>query len=175
MLTPSLTITIRAETSLASSRQCRTGRLLQKCASQTRWPERVATFGRNLDAIGDHGIGLGGAVLELGGRFVAGEGVVDVGQVDDGDFGGVIATEEGGAFVQALSRKGANGRDEGHLDEAGADRLLVGLEDLAAVGEIIGVGRVVVDDDHVDAASWLQEGENGVVLARFATVDKAQF
>ena len=53
--------------------------------------------------------------------------------------------------------------------------LHVRLVDFASVGEIGGsVGGVVVYEDDVYVAGWLEEGEEGVVLEGFASVDEGE-
>ena len=53
--------------------------------------------------------------------------------------------------------------------------MLVRGLDLGAVGEVVGVGGVVVDDDDVDGSGGLQEREDRVVLMGFAAVDEGEF
>lgn len=56
------------------------------------------------------------------------------------------------------------------------ERLDVGGEDFGAVGVVrAAVGGVVVDEEDVDAAGWLEHGEDRVILESFAAVDEVEF
>ena len=127
--------------------------LLHQPASKTEGPSLVAALGRDLHAVGNHANGLVLGVLELGGRLIAREGVVEVGQVDDGRLAIVVAAEEGRALVQPLADKCGHRRDDRHPRQACAERLHVRGQDLRAIGEVVGgIGAVVIDDDGVDGA-----------------------
>ena len=97
-------------------------------------------------------------------------------QIDNRDLARIIASEEGGPHIQALTEECRRGRYDGHLGQARELRLLIGLVEFAAVGEIAArVGGVIVHQDDAHAAGGFEEGEEGVVLVGFAAVDEGEF
>lgn len=163
------------KTARASSRQY-IPRLLRNRASQTRRKRRAPAQRRHLASIRNHTARLRRQILDLCRALAAGERVIIIRQVDNRDLARIIASEERGPLVQALTEECRRGRDDGHLGQARELRLHVGLVDLAAVGEIAArVGGVVVHQDDADAAGGLEEGEEGVVLVGFAAVDEGEF
>ena len=147
--------------------------LLHQSASKTERPSLVAALGRNLHAVGNHANGLVLGVFELGGRLIAREGVVGIGQVDDGRLAIVVTPEEGRALIQSLADECGHGRDDRHARQARAERLHVRGQDFRAIGEVVRrVGAVVVNDDRVDGA--VEEGPDWVVLESFTTVDEVK-
>ena len=163
------------ETARASSRQY-IPRLLRNRASQTRRKRRAPAHRRHLAPIRNHPARLRRQILDLFCTLSTGKSVIVVRQIDNRDLARIIASEEGGPLVQALAEKCRRGRYDGHLGQARELRLQVGLVEFAAVGEIAArVGGVVVHQDDADAAGGLEEGEEGVVLVRFAAVDEGEF
>ena len=172
---PKLIVAEGTKAARASSRQ-RIPRLLLNRTPQTRREGRTPTHRRHLVPVRDHAARLRRQILNLLRTLPARVGVIVIRQVDNRDLARVVAAKERRPDVQPLAQKGGRGRDDGHLGQAGELRLHVRLVDFAAVGEVgARVGRVVVDDDDADAAGGLEQGEERVVLVRFAAVDQGEF
>lgn len=132
------------ETARASSRQY-IPRLLRNRASQTRRERRAPTLRRHLAPVRNHPARLRRQILELCRTLTAGKSIIIIRQIDNCDLARVIASEERGPLVQALTEKCRRGRYDGHLGQARELGLHVGLVDFAAVGEIAArVGGIVV-------------------------------
>ena len=94
-------------------------------------------------------------------------------QIHDSDLARIVASEEGGPLVQTLTQECCRGRYDGHFGQACELCLHVRLVYFTAVGEIRAcVGGIIVHQDDADVASGFEEGEEGIVLMRFAAVDK---
>lgn len=169
-----LSITILRKTSITPSGQTRAIGILDR-ASQAEGPILRPVLRRNFHAVGDHALRLGLQVLEFRRGFVGGEGVVDVGQVDDEHGIRFVAAEEGGALVQAFRDEGRDVGDVRHFGQPDCLRAEVGFADVGAVGEVVGgVGAVVVGDEHVDVAVRLDHRPDGDVLVAFAAVGEGE-
>lgn len=137
-------------------------------------PALVTTLACDLYAIGNHPNCLVLTVLKLGGRFIARERVVVIGQVDDCCLAAVVAAKERWALVQTLADEGGDRRDNGHARQASIEGLHIRRKDLRAVGEIIGgISAVVVDDNNVDGV--VEERPDWIVLESFTAVDEVEF
>lgn len=168
-------IAIRFEAVLTGRRQ-RLFRLHHDSTSQTDRPHRITALVGNLHAVGNHRFRLGLGILQLRRRLVARVGVVDVGQVDNGDFARVVASEEGGSFVQSLGNERLDGRNERHPGQARVEGLNIRGQDLASVGEVgHSVCGVVVDDHDIDISRGLQHRKDGVVLESLSSIDEGEF
>lgn len=96
-----------------------------------------------------------------------------IGQIDNRDLARIVASKERGPLVQALAQERGRGRYDGHFGQARKLRLHVRLIQFAAIREIGAcVGGIVVYQDDANAASGLQEGEEGIILVGFAAIDK---
>ena len=129
----------------------RAPRLLHNPTRQTQRPLRIPSLRRHLLSIRDHRVRLRHWVLQLRCRDTTVERILLVGEVDDGQHGGVVAAEESRAEVEGLGDEGVGVRDDGHSADALELGLLVGVVDLGAVGVVGGgVGGIVVDEEDVD-------------------------
>lgn len=96
-----------------------------------------------------------------------------IGQIYNRDLARIVASKERGPLVQSLAQERCRGRYDGHFGQACKLRLHVRLIQFAAIREITAcVSGIVIYQDDADAASGLQEGEEGIVLVGFAAVDK---
>ena len=162
--------TIPSKTRRTPRRQPPTSRLPSSDRTrQTQRPCRIPALRCHLSAIANHTHRFRCHILQLRCTLPTWIRIVVIGQIHNGDFSHVVATEK---RCMCICNRRWHSR---HFREPSSLRLYVCLIQFASVGIVSGcICGVVVDDDDGDVACGLQEGENRIVLMGFPAVDEGE-